>query len=209
MNAFFFSPTCLPWTSTMSFLPAWRSHLIKQRLHELINIEYLQFERCSLQPLPPSHGGNMILVRERQALCTSAPCLSRPWRKKRYLSSCCMTPKKVSKSFFANGQVGRISGADLISLLDTGKLLVVDTRPVEDWKMGSLSHRFSVIFDVGILQSSCCYLLCWCYIFCLGVIFNVRVRLPTQCFHSRLFCLHSHWRASCWRKRSGGGEKER
>ena len=71
-----------------------------------------------------------------------------------------MTPKKVSKSFFANGQVGRISGADLISLLDTGKLLAVDTRPVEDWKMGSLSHRFSVIFDVGILQSSCCYLLC-------------------------------------------------
>ena len=117
--------------------------------------------------------------------------------------------RKCCKYVFAHGQVGRISGADLISLLDTGKLLAVDTRPVEDWKMGSLSHRFSVIFDVGILQSSCCYLLCWCYIFCLGVIFNVRVRLPTQCFHSRLFCLHSHWRASCWRKRSGGGEKER
>ena len=117
--------------------------------------------------------------------------------------------RKCCKSVFAHGQVGRISGADLISLLDTGKLLAVDTRPVEDWKMGSLSHRFSVIFDVGILQSSCCYLLCWCYIYCLGVIFNVRVRLPTQCFHSRLFCLHSHWRASCWRKRSGGGEKER
>ena len=26
MNAFFFSPTCLLWTSTMLFLPAWRSH---------------------------------------------------------------------------------------------------------------------------------------------------------------------------------------
>jgi len=41
-------------------------------------------------------------------------------------------------------KVGRISGADLISLLDTGKLLVVDTRPVEDWKMGSLSHSVSI-----------------------------------------------------------------
>jgi len=41
-------------------------------------------------------------------------------------------------------KVGRISGADLISLLDTGKLLAVDTRPVEDWKMGSLSHSVSI-----------------------------------------------------------------
>ena len=139
---------------------------IKQPSYVLINIEYLQFERCSLQPLPPSHGGNMILVRERQALCTSAPCLSRPWKKKRYPSSCCMTLQKEFKSVFAHGQVGRISGADLISLLDTGKLLAVDTRPVEDWKMGSLSHRFSVIFYVGvILQSTCCcYLLCWLFV---------------------------------------------
>ena len=73
-----------------------------------------------------------------------------------------MTLPKEFKSVFAHRQVGRISGADLISLLDTGKLLAVDTRPVEDWKMGSLSHRFSVIFYVGvILQSTCCcYLLC-------------------------------------------------
>ena len=39
-------------------------------------------------------------------------------------------------------KVGRISGSDLISLLDTGKLLAVDTRPVEEWKMGSLNHRY-------------------------------------------------------------------
>ena len=120
-----------------------------------------------------------------------------------------MTLPKEFKSVFAHRQVGRISGADLISLLDTGKLLAVDTRPVEDWKMGSLSHRFSVIFYVDvILQSTCCcHLLC--LLFVLSFIFYVRVRFPIQCFHSRLFCLHSHWRASCWRKRSGGGEKER
>ena len=39
-------------------------------------------------------------------------------------------------------QVGRISGADLISLLDTGKLLAVDTRSIDEWKMGSLHHRY-------------------------------------------------------------------
>ena len=44
--------------------------------------------------------------------------------------------------------MGRISGADLISLLDTGKLLVIDTRPVDEWKMGSLNHRYCRIIQI-------------------------------------------------------------
>lgn len=36
-------------------------------------------------------------------------------------------------------KVGRISGADLLGLLETGKLLCLDVRPAEEFRFGSLS----------------------------------------------------------------------
>ena len=41
-------------------------------------------------------------------------------------------------------KVGRMSGGDAVALLDTGKLLCVDCRPADEWRLGSLPDSISL-----------------------------------------------------------------
>merc|ERR1719430_1119974 len=41
-------------------------------------------------------------------------------------------------------KVGRISGTDLINLLEIGKLLCLDIRPAEEFKLGSLANSINL-----------------------------------------------------------------
>ena len=101
-----------------------------------------QFNECILlfSDMPAVDIDNVVST-SMDIFCTTPPSLS--WRQHDSADSVAgrsgpLDMTQLSIGVLKAEKVGRVSGADLLNLLDSGKLVVVDTRTPEEWRLGSL-----------------------------------------------------------------------